>query len=219
MKFQCKHCGLCCSDVTAPVNLTLGDIQRITAFLQTGFDKLFWGHIAIIPFANPDKPLLYDLDLGLNMPCRFRINGKCSIYKARPLNCRLFPYWILSNPQKEGYKAYIDSSRRCIAGYKEDPLNKQKYRKYKDVIGKLILDESSITDEILAKNRLKNSIKLAEKPKQTNFRQMEIEKVKLCRKLIDKTEYKKLPLLINKELSKLDFISIDKLEETEKNIL
>ena len=219
MKFQCKHCGLCCSDVTAPVNLTLGDIQRITAFLQTGFDKLFRGQIAIIPFANPDKPLIYDLDIGLNMPCRFRVNQTCSIYKARPLNCRLFPYWILSNPQKEGYKAYIDSSRSCIAAYKEDPINKEKYRKYKDVIGNIILEESSKTDEILAKNGLKNSIKLVQKPQQTNFRQMEIEKIKLCRKLIAKTEYKRLPLLIDKEISKIDFISISKLEEIEKNIL
>ena len=170
-----------------------------------------------MPFANPDNPFLYDLELGLNMPCKFRINKKCSIYKARPLNCRLFPYWILANPQKEGYKAYIDRSHKCIMDYEEDISTKERYRKYKGVIGKIILAESSITDEFLSINELKITVKLPDNSiKPSNLRQMEIEKTKLCRRLIDKTEYRKLPLMIEKELSNHDFANILKLEEFEK---
>jgi len=217
MKFQCKHCGLCCSDVTAPVNLTLGDIHRLTSFLQTGFNKLFWDSIAIIPFANPDKLLLYDLELGLNMPCRFRINKKCSVYKARPLNCRLFPYWLLANPEKDGYKKFIDISHKGIIGYKEDSVNKKKYKEYKGIIGKIILDESSITDEFFSKNELKIIIKLPDSSiKHSNPRQMEIEKVKLCKQLMNKSRYKDLPFLLKNRLNNNKFTSIEELEEIEK---
>jgi len=209
MKFRCKNCGVCCSDVTAPVNLTLGDIQRIIGFLGVKVDKIFGKEIGIVPFANPDKPLMYDLDLGINMPCRFRINEKCRIYRARPLNCRIFPYWVLSHPDKDGYKRYIDTVHKGIIGYKEDSLNKKKYNEYRIKIGNIILDESAITDEFLSEKDLKVIMNLPE-----SYRDLkERERIEFCRNMMNKERYKDLPLILKKELGKHRFISVEELEK------
>ncbi|MDP7610536.1 MAG: YkgJ family cysteine cluster protein [Candidatus Woesearchaeota archaeon] len=214
MKFQCRHCSLCCSDSTMPINLTLGDIYRITSFLKTEFSKLFWNHITIFPFPNPEYPLLYDFELGLRLPCRFRKNQRCSIYKARPLNCRLFPYWLLSNPNKDGYKEYIGPTRKCIKDYKEDSINKKNYLEYKHKVGNIILQESSLTEHLFSKNNLKKSISL---PGDLPFppsipKQKEIWKIMLCSKKINKVDYKELPHIIAHALKDNTFHTVEELE-------
>jgi Fe-S-cluster containining protein len=83
-------CGRCCEDPGSPVELTLGDVERISAFLGLAprelmerYGEVMWNRIpgtrAFIP------------SLGLAFPCRFHVEARCRIYEARPLGCRLFP--------------------------------------------------------------------------------------------------------------------------------
>jgi Fe-S-cluster containining protein len=83
-------CVRCCEDRGCPVELTLGDVTRICAFLAIApvdlgerYGEVMWNRVpgtrAFIP------------SLGLAFPCRLRVAGRCRIYQVRPLGCRLFP--------------------------------------------------------------------------------------------------------------------------------
>lgn len=83
-------CARCCEDRGSPVELTLGDVERISTFLRIGgvdlaerYGEVMWNRIpgtrAFIP------------SLGFGFPCRFREADRCRIYQVRPLGCRLFP--------------------------------------------------------------------------------------------------------------------------------
>jgi Fe-S-cluster containining protein len=72
------------------VELTLGDLERISRFLAVTprtlmerYGEIMWNRIpgtwAFIP------------SVGLAFPCTFLSSGRCRIYPVRPLGCRLFP--------------------------------------------------------------------------------------------------------------------------------
>lgn len=98
--FTCLRCGNCCS--SGPnVALTSFDICRIARYLGVPWRNLVGKYIyAVVADAIP-VPLL----AGIGGKCIFlREEGElttCSIYPARPLRCRLFPF-IPSGPSDVG---------------------------------------------------------------------------------------------------------------------
>ena len=83
-------CRRCCEDRGSPVELTVGDVERISRYLRIPprelaerYGEVMWNRIpgtrAFIP------------SLGLAFPCGFQAGGRCRIYQVRPLGCRLFP--------------------------------------------------------------------------------------------------------------------------------
>ncbi len=203
MPFKCKNCGYCCKNTTAQINLTLGDIKRISGYLNIPFEKIFGKYIRMAPFASSET--VYDYELGLIMPCNFRINKKCSIYPARPLNCRLFPYWILAEAPDDEIKNIITKKHKCMKLLSITLNEKNKYKKYKDEIGKILLDESKITDDFIEANDFKKNIDLLEykeyqKLLKKNLDKIKLEKnkIKLCIKF-NKNDYKSLTKLITNE--------------------
>ena len=93
MEFKCHHCGECCRNVSAQINLSISDLARICQFLKCEVKEII-PKIGIIPFLSENDN--FDYELGLNLPCQFRKDSRCTIYPARPLNCRMFPYFILN---------------------------------------------------------------------------------------------------------------------------
>ena len=100
MAFECKHCGQCCIDECTQINLSIADIVRIAKFLNVGIGELI-PKIGFKPFANPENTNEFDYELRRNIPCMFRDGEKCKIYPARPLNCRIFPYFFLPDTARE----------------------------------------------------------------------------------------------------------------------
>jgi hypothetical protein len=51
--------------------------------------------------------------------CHFFKNGRCSIYEFRPLDCRLFPFDVVHNPEDGSLLcvAYVDF---CPAGFRPE---------------------------------------------------------------------------------------------------
>ena len=134
---KCNHCGLYCKGPLTQINVTIGDIWRIADFLEIDVEELFKDKIGMNPFREPEFENIYDIDLGLNLPCKFRINERCSIYPVRPLNCRLFPQWILAEFPEDKIKEIL-KDHKC----EYDLSKKQEYKKYVDVVGKILLEES-----------------------------------------------------------------------------
>ncbi|MBW2977336.1 YkgJ family cysteine cluster protein [Candidatus Woesearchaeota archaeon] len=167
---KCNHCGLCCRDPLTQINVTVGDIWRIVDFLKVDIDSLF-DKIGLNPFREPEDEDVYEIDLGLNLPCKFRVDERCSIYPVRPLNCRLFPQWVLTkatNPKEvlTDHKCDYDSSKR------ED------YKKYVDEIGKMLIQESQFY-ELFKKINVKGLIK----DKGKDLREKEYNRVQKLREI------------------------------------
>jgi Fe-S-cluster containining protein len=199
---KCSHCGLCCRDPLTQINLTVGDIWRIADFLKTDIEELFKDKIGMNPFREPEFEDIYDIDLGLNLPCRFRVNERCSIYPARPLNCRLFPQWVLGN--FSGNVKEILAEHKC--GY--DLSKKKGYKKYADEVGKILLEESKYY-RLFKKINIKGLFEV----KGNDIRETEYNTVQELRKMFkDHLNIEDIKKAINENLDKIKE-SKKKLEE------
>jgi Fe-S-cluster containining protein len=145
----------------------------MSGYIKLPIEELFKEYIDLNPFGDSDLTH-YDLDLGLNRPCKFRIDEKCSIYPARPLNCRIFPYWILA-------EAPLARLREILAYHKcsYDIFKKKEYKKYKDILGEIILEEAKWFEMKRKVNvaRLKGFDDI----KEQDFRKREAAKIELIK--------------------------------------
>jgi Fe-S-cluster containining protein len=86
LRFECTRCGDCCTR-PGPVYFPPEDLQRAAAHLGTtpeGFLRRYRARrgngVAALDGGDAPCPL-YDADRG------------CTIYEARPTQCRTFPFW------------------------------------------------------------------------------------------------------------------------------
>ena len=88
LAFKCTGCGKCCTGSDGYVFLSAGDITTLAThhaitpeqFTQK-FTRLVNGEYALL-----DTPGTGD--------CIFLKENQCSVYTARPLQCRTFPWWV-----------------------------------------------------------------------------------------------------------------------------
>jgi len=110
LRFECVHCGNCCTDLNTLVNTTYSDILRIRNGLNLNIDEI----IEILGFYIFDKkPTTKEIERMVVPPietekglaftglkkkstgqCYFYNNKKkrCSIYRFRPSFCETFPF-------------------------------------------------------------------------------------------------------------------------------
>jgi len=197
--FKCINCGKCCSAFYAQINLTIGDLIRISGFLEKPAGYALKNFVGINPFGDPANPTKFSYELGINMPCLLRKNQRCSVYEARPLNCRLFPYWILVQAFVFNKKEMIDKSYKCMKNLELTGDNLKKYSDYTKIIGNILMQEASLTDNIVYKLDIKHSVDISKnktykkiltkyKNKKTKqaLKQLETEKIKLAKKIVGK---------------------------------
>ncbi|MBS7660005.1 MAG: YkgJ family cysteine cluster protein [Candidatus Bathyarchaeia archaeon] len=111
--FECLRCGRCCS--SGPnVGLTAFDILRIAEHLGVEWQKLRGRHIIAVIADTIAIPILMDKGGGR---CVFLevLNGTphCSIYPARPMKCKIYPFILYSSGNKD--TLYLDE---CCPGVK-----------------------------------------------------------------------------------------------------
>jgi len=198
-RFKCMNCGKCCNAFYAQINITIGDLIRISGFLNKSIKYILKNFVGINPFGDPENPTKFSYELGINMPCLLRKNERCSIYQARPLNCRLFPYWILVQTFVFNQNKIIDKSYKCMNNLELKKDEIKKYSDYSKIVGDILIQEASLTDNILYKLNIEHSVDLSKnkdykklvikyKDKKTNdnLKQFETEKIKLAKKLFGK---------------------------------
>ncbi|MFQ5887162.1 MAG: YkgJ family cysteine cluster protein [Candidatus Hydrothermarchaeales archaeon] len=140
-RFVCfDDCDRCCTNETAPISLTIGDMARISKHKDITIEELFkkYCHIDGIEVAS----IYYNIfpSIGLKLPCKFLENGKCTIYNYRPLFCRVFPEDLILNPlYDEEKQMYIDMGYECvIKGFKVDDDHKKVIEKLVKIMDKEI---------------------------------------------------------------------------------
>jgi Fe-S-cluster containining protein len=87
IRFECQDCGGCCLSrgEYAYVYLKAYDRKRLADFLRIStrdFTIRYTGKTdGILHLKDPDKD------------CLFLQDGRCSVYEARPRQCRSWPFW------------------------------------------------------------------------------------------------------------------------------
>ncbi|WP_037571570.1 YkgJ family cysteine cluster protein [Spirochaeta cellobiosiphila] len=89
LHFSCIGCHACCRHDPGYVFLTESDIQRMLDYLNIPLKK-FLDTYCRIEVIGPFKRV--SLIEKANYDCIFWKDG-CTIYDARPLQCRSYPFW------------------------------------------------------------------------------------------------------------------------------
>ncbi|MCW3999141.1 MAG: YkgJ family cysteine cluster protein [Candidatus Bathyarchaeota archaeon] len=94
--FACNCCGLCCGDTeekTRRILLLEAEAEEISA--QTGLPiEDFAAEIA------GNAPYIYEMKKPQGGKCFFLKDNRCSIYTARPLICRFYPFELRFDPDR-----------------------------------------------------------------------------------------------------------------------
>lgn len=99
MNFACQEScgGKCCTfawqgDDNSFIFLTKFDQFRLISFLRKSLESFAQlGEFSFTGFI--DKPSRQWYLTGDSNGCQFFKDGKCTVYEARPTQCRTFPYW------------------------------------------------------------------------------------------------------------------------------
>ena len=125
--FYCREtCARCCTDIGAPLELLLSDIQKLSKHLGLSNEEFFKRYGGILWSNIPGTTALIP-STGLPFPCKFLENGKCTIYEVRPLHCRLFPERLYINPSQQTFEPFYGAGYQCVdeGVYLDDKRNRE----------------------------------------------------------------------------------------------
>ena len=87
LKFECTGCGKCCKGKPGYVWLSVGEMEKIAHFLKISLSQFTSTYVRSV---HGGHSLIETQD---EFACIFLKEDKCSIYEARPTQCRTFPFW------------------------------------------------------------------------------------------------------------------------------
>jgi Fe-S-cluster containining protein len=90
LSFSCARCSACCRYESGGVFLSEIDLLRLAADRQMDYTEFIQIWCRWIPAGEGRERL--SLKEKVNYDCVFWDKG-CSVYHARPLQCRAFPFW------------------------------------------------------------------------------------------------------------------------------
>ncbi|MFP4204603.1 MAG: YkgJ family cysteine cluster protein [Spirochaetaceae bacterium] len=107
LRFHCTRCSMCCRFDSGYVFLSQRDIERIADGLHTGESEVRETYCRRVQLGPVSRLSLKEQP---NKDCVFWMDGECSIYEHRPLQCRSFPFW----PANLGSRSrWDDLEREC----------------------------------------------------------------------------------------------------------
>jgi uncharacterized protein len=90
LRFQCTECGKCCSGGPGYVWVTEQEIEAIAKLLNLPLDKFKKTYVRQ---RDNRYALIEKKSINYEYDCIFLKDKKCTIYQARPKQCRTFPWW------------------------------------------------------------------------------------------------------------------------------
>jgi Fe-S-cluster containining protein len=104
LKFKCTGCGKCCTGSPGYVFLSRTDLERLSSHFslsETDFIKKYTRKVGT-RLSLIDRPKTAD--------CIFLVDNRCSVYEARPIQCRTFPWWAYQIKTEETWE---EASQYC----------------------------------------------------------------------------------------------------------
>jgi Fe-S-cluster containining protein len=94
LRFECTRCGRCCTGAAGYVWVDTGEIAALAALRGLSLDDFGRTYLRRVG----SRYALLDRAGG---DCVFHDGGACTVYAARPAQCRSFPFWPknLASPQ------------------------------------------------------------------------------------------------------------------------
>jgi Fe-S-cluster containining protein len=90
LKFSCKRCSACCRYEAGFVFLSGKDVEKLASRLKMDPPVFLRTYCRWVTDWQGEEVL--SLKEKSNKDCIFWDSG-CTVYKARPLQCRTFPFW------------------------------------------------------------------------------------------------------------------------------
>jgi Fe-S-cluster containining protein len=104
LSFKCTGCGQCCTGSPGYVFVDDAEMQAMADTLNIPLDEFTKRYVRRVgnQFSLKERPVSYD--------CVFLEGKRCTVYHARPKQCRTFPWWQdnLSTPQE-----WQEAAKRC----------------------------------------------------------------------------------------------------------
>ena len=93
LKFGCTRCSRCCRHTSGYVFLSPRDLRILAGALGISPEELQRTYCRQVSFGIATRISLKEKP---NLDCVFWEGDGCSVYDARPLQCRSFPFWASS---------------------------------------------------------------------------------------------------------------------------
>jgi len=104
LKFKCTGCGKCCTGSSGSVYLSQNDLERLAQLF-----RLPVGSFAR-KYTRVSKGRRVLIDGPDSHGCVFLADKICSVYEARPTQCRTYPFWLTNIRDPE---AWQEAARTC----------------------------------------------------------------------------------------------------------
>lgn len=98
LKFQCTECGKCCTGTPGYIWVTREEMSAIAELLNISLELFKRKYVR-----QRDNRYALVEKKSENNACIFLKEKKCSIYEARPSQCRTFPWWKENLNSKESW--------------------------------------------------------------------------------------------------------------------
>ncbi|MCL1812063.1 MAG: YkgJ family cysteine cluster protein [Treponema sp.] len=90
LHFSCTRCSACCRHEPGYVFLSENDLELLAEALKMKYIDIVEKYCRWVPVPGGEKQLSLREKSGFD--CIFWQDG-CTVYQARPLQCRTFPFW------------------------------------------------------------------------------------------------------------------------------
>lgn len=123
LRFECTHCGACCSGTPGLVEFTESEGRAMANFLGLEFEEFLARHATPTEeyWSLNETPALreengYDCVLLERDPATGQ--SRCSVHPHRPTQCRTWPFWTENLESRRSWK----KTARCCEGIGEGPV-------------------------------------------------------------------------------------------------
>lgn len=109
VRFACTGCGKCCTG-KGSVFLNEAEIEQLASFLHLSKAAF------MLKYVRRKEGQLALVDAPSSDGCVFLKGKQCSVYEARPTQCRTFPFW----PEHLRSRKHWESLKNCCEGIHEE---------------------------------------------------------------------------------------------------
>ncbi len=104
LKFKCTGCGKCCTGSPGYVFLSKPDLEKLAEHFHLSEEEFLKKYARYVDeqYALLDRKETYD--------CIFLKDKRCTVYEARPTQCRTFPWWIQNLREPKDWE---EAEQRC----------------------------------------------------------------------------------------------------------
>lgn len=110
LKFECNRCSECCRLSPGFVYLSFSDLTKLCVWFKLSRKEFIDTYCRWVQYYDNTEVLCLKERSNYDCVLWDKVNGGCSAYGARPVQCSTFPFWSWLLKSK---KDWDDSSKDC----------------------------------------------------------------------------------------------------------